>query len=120
MKIPRGLAARDLVNALERDGFLLKRTRGSHCIYHHSDDRRVVLTSHKLSEAIPIGTLRSIFASAKWTEDDFQRLEFEREQIPTVHSGSLTPMGSLRSAGHATNFEALRERSGTRRRKPIP
>lgn len=74
MKVLRGIAARDLVNALEREGFLLKRIRGSHRIYHHPDGRRVVLAYHKLSDTLPIGTLKSIFVSAKRTEIEFQRL----------------------------------------------
>ena len=72
--IPRGITARYLVRALHKDGFLLKRTRGSHRIYRHPDGRRVVVAYHRLSDTFPIGTLAAMIADAGWADDDLRRL----------------------------------------------
>lgn len=75
IQIPRGITARQFVKALQSDGFVLKRTKGSHRIYHHPDGRRVVVAYHRLSDTFPIGTLKAIVADARWTEDDLKRLK---------------------------------------------
>lgn len=74
-RAPRGISARQLVRALEADGFILQRVRGSHRIYKHDDGRRVVVAYHALSDSFPIGTLRAMIADAGWQEEDLQRLE---------------------------------------------
>lgn len=71
---PRGIKARELVRALETDGFVLRRVRGSHRIYRHADGRRVVVAYHSTGETFPIGTLRSMIAAAGWTDEDLWRL----------------------------------------------
>lgn len=38
------LTARKLIRALERDGFQLERSKGSHHHYKHPDGRRVTVT----------------------------------------------------------------------------
>lgn len=73
-RTPRGLSARQLVRALETDGFILQRVRGSHRIYKHADGRRVVVAYHALSDSFPIGTLRAMIADAGWQDEDLQRL----------------------------------------------
>ena len=73
-RIPRGISARRLVRALEADGFVLQRVRGSHRIYRHADGRRVVLAYHALGDTFPIGTLRAMIADAGWKDDDLRRL----------------------------------------------
>jgi len=75
IQIPRGITARQFIKALQSDGFVLKRTRGSHRIYRHSDGRRVVVAYHRLSDTFPIGTLKAMIADAKWTGDDLKRLK---------------------------------------------
>src|SRR5438445_7684498 len=40
---PRGVSARQFVRALQADGFVLQRVRGSHRIFRHADSRRVVV-----------------------------------------------------------------------------
>ena len=71
----RSLTARHLAAALVDDGFLLRRQRGSHRRYSHSDGRRVTLSFHHSSDTFRIGTLRSIIElQARWTEDDLRRL----------------------------------------------
>ena len=72
---PRGTSARQFIQALHADGFILARTpRGSHRIYRHPDGRRVVLAYHHLGDTFPIGTLRAMIADAEWHEDDLRRL----------------------------------------------
>lgn len=71
----RSLTARHLIRALQADGFILKRQRGSHRHYFHPNGRRVTLSFHRSSETFRLGTLRSIIeVQAHWTEDDLRRL----------------------------------------------
>ena len=71
----RNIAARDLIKALDRDGFSHTRTSGSHRRYRHSDGRRVTVSCHALSDTFPPKTLRSIIeGQARWDEEDVQRL----------------------------------------------
>ena len=73
-RAPRGVSARQLVRALEADGFVLQRVRGSHRIYRRDDGRRVVVAYHALGDTFPIGTLRAMLVDAGWTDDDLRRL----------------------------------------------
>lgn len=71
----RNLTARQIVNALARDGFTLHSQRGSHQRYRHADGRRVTVTYHRAGDTFPLGTLRSMIETqAKWTEADMRRL----------------------------------------------
>ncbi len=71
----RNLTAREVINALIRDGFALYNQRGSHQRYRHADGRRVTVTFHRAGDTFPIGTLRSMIElQAKWTEEDLRRL----------------------------------------------
>ena len=73
-RTPRGLSARQFIRALEADGFVLQRVRGSHRIFRHPDGRRVVVAYHGLGDSFPIGTLRAMIADASWQDDDLWRL----------------------------------------------
>jgi predicted RNA binding protein YcfA (HicA-like mRNA interferase family) len=73
-RTPPGISARQLVRALEADGFVLQRIRGSHRVYRRSDGRRVVVAYHALSDTFPVGTLRGMLADAGWGDEDLQRL----------------------------------------------
>lgn len=73
-RTPRGVSARQLVRALEADGFVLQRVRGSHRIYRRADGRRVVVAYHVLNDTFPIGTLRAMLTDAGWGDDDLRRL----------------------------------------------
>ena len=77
-RLPRGITARQLVKALQADGFVLQRTRGSHRIYRHPDGRRVVVAYHALGDTFPVGTLQAMISDAGWQEDDLRRLELLR------------------------------------------
>lgn len=71
----RSLRARELIAALERDGFSLVRQTGSHQRYRHADGRRVTVAPHGRGDTFTIKTLKSIIeVQARWTEDDLNRL----------------------------------------------
>jgi len=73
-RTPRGVTARQLVRALEADGFVLQRVRGSHRIFRREDGRRVVVSYHALGDDFPVGTLRSMLRDAGWEDEDLRRL----------------------------------------------
>jgi predicted RNA binding protein YcfA (HicA-like mRNA interferase family) len=66
---------RRLIRALERAGFVLLRSRGSHQILAHRSDpaRRVVVPVHGKRDLKP-GTLRAILLRARLTVDEFTKL----------------------------------------------
>ncbi len=70
----KGIKASELVRALCRDGFVLRRTKGSHRQFRHPDGRRVTVASHKDSDTFPVGTLNVMLESTKWQEEDLIRL----------------------------------------------
>ncbi len=70
----RGLTARELIAALERDGFILRRTAGSHRVYRHRDGRRVIMAMHAPGDTFPAKTLASIFDGTRWSDEDLHRL----------------------------------------------
>ena len=49
----RSLTARQIVEALRRDGFDLERQRGSHRQYRHRDGRRVTVSFHRPGATFP-------------------------------------------------------------------
>jgi len=53
----RGLTARRLVTALQRDGFILARRKGATRFFTHPDGRRVTIHLHSPGQILPIGTL---------------------------------------------------------------
>jgi len=62
-KTPTDLSYRDVIKALEKIGFVVKRQRGSHIVLRRaSPPARVVVPAHK---AIRIGTLRTIINQAE-------------------------------------------------------
>jgi len=65
----RNVQARQIVSALERDGFSKTHQTGSHATYRRGG-QKVMVPIHSPGAAIPIGTLRRIIADAGWTEDD--------------------------------------------------
>lgn len=72
----RSLTARQLIRALQADGFALVRQRGSHRHYRHPDGRRVTVSLHHASDTFRPGTLRSMIETqAGWTDEDLRRLD---------------------------------------------
>lgn len=58
-----------LVSLLKSHGFLLKRTRGSHFIFQHPDNkRRVIVPMHQ--KDLPKGTLHEIIKQAGISIED--------------------------------------------------
>ena len=71
----RSLTAREIINALIRDGFSLYAQRGSHQRYRHPDGRRVTVTFHRPGDTFPPKTLRSMIeGQARWSVEDLRRL----------------------------------------------
>jgi len=71
-RIPTDLTGRDLVRALQKVGFVVKRQRGSHIILRRTDPpARVVVPDHKV---LRVGTLRSILSDAGMTVDELLKL----------------------------------------------
>ena len=59
--------SREVIRRLERDGWQLLRTRGSHRQYKHPDKPGLVTVPHPRRD-FPTGTLRNIFKQAGWTD----------------------------------------------------
>ena len=78
MAVPRGVTARQLIRALQTDGFVWKRTSGSHRIYRHADGRRVVVAYHHPGDTFPLGTLQAMLGDAGWSDADLARLGLSR------------------------------------------
>ncbi len=58
------MKVKELLKLLERDGWSLARTRGSHRQYKHADKPGTVTIAGKESTDIPPGTLNSILKQA--------------------------------------------------------
>ncbi len=71
----RSTPVRELMRALERDGFTLQRTTrtGGH-IYRHPDGRTTSMHYHRGSDTLDRKTLASVLRAVRWTEDDLSRL----------------------------------------------
>lgn len=55
--------AKEIIKVLERRGFVLDRTKGSHCIYRMPDgSKRVIVPMH--NRDLPKGTFHSILKQA--------------------------------------------------------
>jgi predicted RNA binding protein YcfA (HicA-like mRNA interferase family) len=68
------LTAKEAVAALQRGGFVVSRTSGSHCRLVHASDptRKVTVPIHRGD--LPRGTLRAIIAQAGLTMAEFVAL----------------------------------------------
>ncbi|MCX5896422.1 MAG: type II toxin-antitoxin system HicA family toxin [Proteobacteria bacterium] len=61
-KLP-SLTSQDIIKILERNGFVLDRTKGSHYIYYHPEKKkRVVVPFHRAD--LPRGTVLEILKQA--------------------------------------------------------
>ncbi|MBI3327103.1 MAG: type II toxin-antitoxin system HicA family toxin [Nitrospinae bacterium] len=71
----RGLTARRIITALQRDGFILARRKGATRFFKYADGRRVTIHLHRPDQMLPIGTLQEIIENeARWIEEDLRRL----------------------------------------------
>jgi predicted RNA binding protein YcfA (HicA-like mRNA interferase family) len=62
---------RDVVRALGRVGFVIKRQSGSHMILEHPDGRWTVVPRHA---SIKVGTMKSIIEDVGLTDKEFLKL----------------------------------------------
>lgn len=63
---------KELVRALERVGFTVERTRGSHCFVRHPDGRATVVPAR--SRTLGLGLLRKILADCALDTDELHHL----------------------------------------------
>ena len=71
-KLPRGLAGKEVVRALQKAGFFIKRRKGSHIVLRRDNPfAQVVVPDHK---SIDTGTLASIIDGADISVEDFSKL----------------------------------------------
>jgi len=54
------MKVKEVIRILEKEGWILKRTRGSHRQFRHPSKPGTVTVAGKLSVEIPPGTLKSI------------------------------------------------------------
>ena len=71
----RNIPVRELVRALERDGFVRIRSRrtGGY-FYSHPDGRRTVIHYHHGGDTLTRKTLGEVLNQTHWTESDLHRL----------------------------------------------
>ena len=70
----RNVSTRRLIAALERDGFTLQRSKGSHRVYTDAKGRLVIVAVHKGNATLPRDTLRNFLQATQWNRDDAIRL----------------------------------------------
>ena len=71
-KLPRGLSGKEVVRALQRAGFYVKRQKGSHIVLRRDNPfAQVVVPDHK---SVDTGTLDSILDGADLSVEDFIKL----------------------------------------------
>jgi predicted RNA binding protein YcfA (HicA-like mRNA interferase family) len=66
-RLPR-IKGKEVIRALERAGFVVDRTRGSHVFLKHSDGRASAIPIHS-RETLGPGLLRSILRDVKMTTE---------------------------------------------------
>ena len=75
IRLLRNVPVRDLIAALERDGFRLRRnTRTGARVYSHPDGRVAIVHYHRGSDTLPRGTLGDLVSGTRWNEEDLRRL----------------------------------------------
>lgn len=77
----KNITAGKLIRALQRDGFVKRRSRGS-LIFVHPDGRMVPVHYHHSGQAFPPKTLRRILEQARWITEDLKRLKLIPKSDP--------------------------------------
>ena len=72
-RLPR-VSARELARALEKEGFVLSRSKGSHRIYRHPETGKRVTVPYHARRTIPPGTLANILREVGIDRDDLREL----------------------------------------------
>ena len=71
-KLPRGMSGKEVVKALQRAGFYVKRQKGSHVVLRRDNPfAQVVVPDHK---SVDTGTLATILDGADLSVEDFIKL----------------------------------------------
>jgi len=71
-KLPRGMSGKEVVKALQRAGFYVKRQKGSHIVLRRDNPfAQVVVPDHK---SVDTGTLATILGGADLSIEDFIKL----------------------------------------------
>ncbi len=71
-KLPRGLSGVEVVKALQKTGFYVKRQKGSHIVLRRDNPfAQVVVPAHR---SIDTGTLGNILDGASLSTEDFIKL----------------------------------------------
>ena len=71
-KLPRGMSDKEVVKALQRAGFYVKRQKGSHIVLRRDNPfAQVVVPDHK---SVDTGTLATILDGADLSVEDFIKL----------------------------------------------
>jgi predicted RNA binding protein YcfA (HicA-like mRNA interferase family) len=71
-RLPR-IKGKELIRALERAGFTIDRTRGSHVFLKHTDGRATTVPVH-LGETLGPGLLRAILRDVEMTAENLSEL----------------------------------------------
>ena len=58
------MKVKEVIKVIEKEGWYLVRTRGSHRQFHHPDKSGTVTVSGKDSIDMPVGTLNSVLKQA--------------------------------------------------------
>ena len=75
----RNITAVKFIRALERDGFVFKRQKGSHKIYKHLQRGNWVSVPCHQGETFTKGILDGLIDDAGWNDDDLIRLKLMRK-----------------------------------------
>jgi predicted RNA binding protein YcfA (HicA-like mRNA interferase family) len=59
-----------VIAALERDGWVHKRTRGDHRVFYKTGEKRSIPVPGNLNDDVLVGTLKSILRQAGLKEED--------------------------------------------------
>ncbi len=71
-RLPRGLSGKEVIKALGKAGFYIKRRKGSHVVLRRDNPfAQVVVPDHKI---IDTGTLSSVLDGANLSVDEFIKL----------------------------------------------
>ncbi len=71
----RNTPVRELMRALERDGFTVERaTRTGGFVYRHPDGRDTLFHYHAGGNTLTRKTLANFLRATQWTEEDLRRL----------------------------------------------
>jgi len=63
------MKVREIIKIIQKDGWYLKRTKGSHRQYKHDSKPGLVTVPGRMSDDLAIGTLKSILKQARLVDE---------------------------------------------------